>query len=261
MKKFLSIVVIFIMFLCTACSKSQQGPNISTLDEIIKRDQLIVGVKTDAYPFGYLTQQKTYAGFDVELAKIIAKGILGSPNKVKFVPVTSSDRMMKLYSNEVDMLIATMSVTPKRKEIVDFSTSYHITGQSILVRKNSDIKSLKNLKNKKAIIVLGSTSERSLRSVVPDVTVIGYKTYKEAYKALKANKADAIISDNSILLGFALKDPSVTLLPKKFTKEPYAVAFRKEEASTQLLQTVDNILEISSRNGSIKNLKKTFGIN
>lgn len=68
--------------------------------------------------------------------------------------------MMKLYSGDVDMIIATMSITPNRKEILDFSTPYHTAGQALLVNKGSNVKSLKDLSGKRAIIVFGSTSEK-----------------------------------------------------------------------------------------------------
>jgi putative glutamine transport system substrate-binding protein len=168
---------------------------------------------------------------------------------------------MKLYSGDIDMIIATMSVTSKRQEILDFSTPYHIAGQALLVKKGSDIKALKDLSGRRAIIVFGSTSEKSLRAAVPNVGIIGYKTYTDAYKALKAGKGDAIVSDDTILIGLSLKDNSVELLPKRYTKEPYAVAFRKGVESRDLLRAVNNVIEIETHNGTLKEIEKTFGIN
>ena len=72
--------------------------------------------------------------------------------KVKFVPVTASDRIMKLYSGDIDMIIATMSVTPQRKEILDFSNAYYVAGQALLVRSNSKITSLKDLNKNKQLL-------------------------------------------------------------------------------------------------------------
>ncbi|MBQ8668676.1 transporter substrate-binding domain-containing protein [bacterium] len=259
-KKIISVLML-VMLVCCGCGKKSADEVLANdLENIIKRDQLIVGIKTDTYPFGYVDDKGHYAGYDVTLGRLIARGILGSDKKVKFVPVTSSDRMMKLYSNEVDMLIATMSLTQKRQEILDFSNPYHMAGQAILVKKGSKIKTLKDLTGKTAIIVFGSTSEKSLRTAVPSLKVIGYKTYPEALKALKADRADAIVSDDTILLGMQLKDDSVVLLPKRYTKEPYAVAFRKGPESRDLIRAVNNVIEIETRNGQLKKIKSTFGI-
>jgi putative glutamine transport system substrate-binding protein len=260
LKRIFSLLIL-VMLVCTGCGKKQEEPMANDLQTILKRDNLIVGVKTDTYPFGYIDEKGHFAGYDAALGRLIARGILGSDKKVKFVPVTASDRMMKLYSGDIDMIIATMSVTSKRQEILDFSTPYHIAGQALLVKKGSDIKALKDLSGRRAIIVFGSTSEKSLRAAVPNVGIIGYKTYTDAYKALKAGKGDAIVSDDTILIGLSLKDNSVELLPKRYTKEPYAVAFRKGVESRDLLRAVNNVIEIETHNGTLKEIEKTFGIN
>jgi putative glutamine transport system substrate-binding protein len=260
LKKIFSLLIL-ITLVCTGCAKKQDEPIANDLQTILKRDNLIVGVKTDTYPFGYIDEKGHFAGYDAALGRLIARGILGSDKKIKFVPVTASDRMMKLYSGDIDMIIATMSVTSKRQEILDFSTPYHFAGQALLVKKGSDIKALKDLSGKRAIIVFGSTSEKSLRTAVPNVGIIGYKTYTDAYKALKAGKGDAIVSDDTILIGLSLKDNSVELLPKRYTKEPYAVAFRKGAESKDLLRAVNNVIEIETHNGTLKEIEKTFGIN
>lgn len=260
LKKIITLLLLMVI-VCTGCGKKQKEEQlVNDLENIIKKDNIVVGIKTDTYPFGYIDEKGHYAGYDVTLARIIARGILGSDKKVKFVSVTSSDRMMKLYSGDVDMLISTMSITPKRQEIIDFSNPYHIAGQALLVKKGSPIKSIRDLSGKTAIIVFGSTSEQSLKTSIPNLRVIGYKTYPAALKALKDGKADAIVSDDTILLGMQLKDDSVKLLPKRYTKEPYAVAFRKGIESRDLIRAVNNVIDIETRNGELKKIKASFGI-
>lgn len=261
MLKKITALLMLVMLVCCGCGKnSDEIKTTSDLNNIIKRDQVIVGVKTDTYPFGFYDKKGHFSGYDAALSRLIARGILGSDKKVKFVPVTASDRMMKLYSGDVDMIVATMSVTPKRQEILDFSNSYYTAGQAVLVKKGSGIKSLRDLNGKRAIIVFGSTSERSLRTAVPNVGIRGYKTYPAAYNALKSGKADAIVSDDTILLGLALKDNTVELLPKRYSKEPYAVAFRKGVESKELVRAVNNIIETETRNGNLKQIQESYGI-
>ena len=114
--------------------------------------------------------------------------------------MTASNRIMKLSAGEADMLIAAMSITNQRQQILDFSAPYYIAGQAILVKSSSKATSLKDFEGGKLIIVFGSTSEKSLRRNVPGVNIIGYKNYTDAYNALKAGKADGIVADDSILL-------------------------------------------------------------
>lgn len=260
MYKKIIATILLIMFFCVGCGKQNDETVESSLGEIMKRGQVVIGVKTDAYPFGFLDKNGEYAGYDVELGKLIGKKLFGSDGKVKFVPVTSSNRIMKLYSEDIDMIIATMSITKNRAQILDFSNPYYVAGQSMLVRSNSKISSLRDLKGRKAIIVFGSTSEKSLRGAVQNLGIIGYKTYGEAYRALKQGKADAIVSDDTILVGYALKDSSVKLLPKRFSKEPYAVAFRKGPESEGLIHAVNTVISEETRNGNLKKILKTYNI-
>ena len=260
MMKKIFIFLALIVLVCSGCGKKKDALFTSDLSTIIKRDKLIVGVKTDTYPFGYKDKNGRYLGYDPALGRLIAKGLLGNEKKIQFVPVTSSDRIMKLYSGDVDMLIATMTITPKRKDLIMFSKPYHVAGQAILVKKGSLIRNIQDLNEKKVIIVFGSTSEKSIRLAVPGVNIIGCKTYPAALQLLKSGKADAIVSDDTILLGMALRDKSVELLPKRYSKEPYGVALRKGPESEDLLTAINNVIDIETHNGHLKKIKASYGI-
>lgn len=258
MKKIIFAVLILCLFFCCGCTKKKNDGD--DLARIYQRDKIIIGVRDDAPPFGFRDKDGNLTGYDIDLAKIIAGNILGNENKVEFVPVTASNRIMKLNSGEVDILIAVMSVTNQRQQILNFSIPYYIAGQAILVKSSSKATSLSDFEGEKLIIVFGSTSERNLRTNVPEVKVIGYKTYTQAYKALKAGKAQGIVADDTILLGFAVNDKSVRLLPKRYSKEPYAVAFRKDEASTKLMNKVNNVVSTLQSTGRLNRLQEKWGI-
>lgn len=260
MYKKIILLLILVMFVFCGCSKPKSEPLSSTLDDIIKRGNVVIGIKTDTYPFGFIDKSGKYAGYDVDLANMIGEEIFGKKGKVKFVPVTASDRIMKLFSEDVDMIIATMSVTPTRLQILDFSDPYYIAGQALLVRKGSKIKGIRDLNGKKAIVVFGTSSESSLRAAVPNVSIVGYKTYSEAVNGLKQGKADAIVSDDTILIGLSLKEAGLVLLPKRYSREPYAVAFRKGSESEDLIRVVNSVINLSAKNGTLKKLQKNYGI-
>jgi len=260
MLKKIILLLMLIVLVCCGCGKKEQTTYTSDLDTILKRDKLIVGVKTDTYPFGFKDKKGRYLGYDPSLGRLIARGLLGDEKKIEFVPVTSADRIMKLYSGDVDMLIATMSVTPKRKELIAFSSPYHYAGQAILVKKGSNIKTLQDLNGRTVCIIFGSTSEKSIRLAVPEVNVIGSRTYPGALQLLKSGKAEAVVSDDTILLGMALRDKNVVLLPKRYSREPYAVAMRKGIESDDLRMAVNNVIEIENHNGHLKKIKASYGI-
>lgn len=257
MKK-LVLALLFLCLICCGCGK--KAPTKDDLNTVIQRDKLIVGIRNDAPPFGFKDKNGFTIGYDADLAKLIAKGILGDEKKVEFVPVTASNRIMKLNSGEVDCLVATMSITPQRQQFLNFSSPYYMAGQAILVKRVSKATSLHDFSGKKLIIVFGSTSEKNLRSNVPEVSVIGYKTYQEAYNALKSGKADGIVADDTILLGFSTNDKSVKLLPKRYSKEPYAVVFRKDDSSLNLNTKVNYIIDNLQSSGKLNRLQEKWKI-
>ena len=254
-------IVLALLFLCLICCSCGKKSVINDdLTTITQRDRLIVGIRNDAPPFGFKDKNGFTVGYDADLARLIAKGILGDEKKVEFVPVTASNRIMKLNSGEVDCLIATMSITTQRQQFLNFSTPYYMAGPAILVRSSSKATSLRDFTGKKLIIVFGSTSEKNLRSNVPEVTVIGYKTYNDAYNALKNGKADGIVADDTVLLGFSTNDKSVKLLPKRYSKEPYAVVFRKDDASINFTNKVNYIVENLQSTGRLNRLQEKWKI-
>lgn len=254
-------IVLALLFLCLICCSCGKKSVINDdLTTITQRDRLIVGIRNDAPPFGFKDKNGFTVGYDADLARLIAKGILGDEKKVEFVPVTASNRIMKLNSGEVDCLIATMSITTQRQQFLNFSTPYYMAGQAILVRSSSKATSLRDFTGKKLIIVFGSTSEKNLRSNIPEVTVIGYKTYNDAYNALKNGKADGIVADDTVLLGFSTNDKSVKLLPKRYSKEPYAVVFRKDDASINFTNKVNYIVENLQSTGRLNRLQEKWKI-
>lgn len=256
-KKILFVFVILCLFLC-GCGKKK--PVQDTLSVIQNRGKIIVGVREDAFPFGFRNKEGKLDGYDIDLAKYIAKCLLGSEDRIEFVPVTAQNRIMKLNSGEVDILIALMSITNSRQQILDFSIPYYVAGQAIMVNQNSNLHGLGDFEGKRIIIVFGSTGEQTLRTNVPEVEVIGYKTYNEALSALKAGKAEGIVADDTILLAYALNDPSVRLFPKRYSREPYAVAYRKDENSLRLMTKIDYIIEEMSSNGMLNRLREKWKV-
>lgn len=253
--KLLSVLVMCLIVFLTGCASKDD--NQTTLDKISQRGKIIVGIKYDTKPFGYINKNHQLVGFDVDLAKCIAKALLGNENRVEFKSVTPSNRILALNSGQVDMVIATMTITNPRRMVVDFSRPYYVTGQSILVPRGSKIKSMSDLNGKRVIIIFGTTAEKNLRLIAPEANIIGFKTYTSGYNALKNGMADAMTSDDTILMGFALQDKSVKLLQQKYSKEPYAVAFKKGDNSG-LRDKVNRVIDDMERSGELNQLKSKW---
>lgn len=246
------LILLFTVFL-VGCDQKQDKTDV--MDKIIQRGKIVVGVKYDTKPFGFMNEKGFVEGFDVDLARYIAKSILGNENRIEFKQVTPSNRILALNSGEVDMVIATMSVTKQRAEVIDFSKPYYVAGQAILVPRTSKINSMSDLNGKRVIVIFGSTAEKQLRLVAPDADILGFKTYTSGYSALKQGRADALTSDDTILMNFAMMDDSLKLLPTRYSKELYAVAFKKGIQSERLKSRVDFIISDMQKSGKLNQLK------
>ncbi|AOZ92514.1 ABC transporter substrate-binding protein [Paenibacillus crassostreae] len=236
----LLIVILAIAVALAGCSSNKEN---TTLGAIKDRGKVIVGVKYDTKLFG-LKDPATgnVEGFDIDIAKALAKKVLGDESKIELKEVTSKTRIPLLQNGEIDLIIATMTITDERKEQVDFSDVYFKAGQSLLVKKESPIQSIEDLaKGTKVLAVKGSTSATNIREKAPDTEVLEYENYQDAFTALKAGKGDALTTDNAILLGMQQQDPGYVLAGGTFTDEPYGIAIRKGDS--EFVSIVNELLK------------------
>ncbi len=259
MKKILCLLILSLLLL-TACGKKEDE---NAVDKIIKRDLLIVGVKTDSKPFGFISKSTgEHEGFDVDVARYIAKDIIGNERKIEFVEVNPNSRIEAITSGEVDMVIATMSVTPSRQYLIDFSVPYYIAGQTALVKADSDIHTFSDLKKKTTIVVLGTTAEKNIRNIIPTARIVGYKNYKEAFQAFIEGKGDAISTDDTIISGFLMDSDAkkYRILKNRISQEPYAIGMKQDE-DKKLKKTVDIIITRMKKDGTLRALKQKWHLN
>ncbi len=258
MKK-LGIIFTLIFLLLTAFYYFVLAPEKYTepdlYDEIIKRGKIKVGINTDSKPFGFYNKDWEIEGYDADLARYIAQYLLKSPNAVEFFPVTPANRMIKVSTGELDIIVATMTITPQRQEIIDFSIPYDYAGQALLVKSSSKITSIADLSGQNVGVVYGTTAEKNMLNLVPNANIIGFRNYRTAYEALKAGKIDALTSDDTILSRFAFEDDSVKLLPKRYSREPYGIAIRKGKSTKKLKENIDFAITDMKRKNVITRLR------
>ncbi|MDM5314092.1 transporter substrate-binding domain-containing protein [Peribacillus frigoritolerans] len=231
----LSLLAVILLAGCGGGNESDKaeegggkGKEEDVLAQVKEKDKIVFGVKNDTRLFG-LKNPSTgeVEGFDIDIAKALAAEILGDENKVEFKEVTSKTRMALLNNGDIDAIVATMTITEDRKKEVDFTDVYFDAGQSLLVKKGSDIKGIDSLKGKKVLAVKGSTSSINIREKAPEAQVLEFENYSEAFAALKSGQGDALTTDDSILYGMADEDPSYELVGGTFTEEPYGIAVKK----------------------------------
>ena len=243
----------------SAVMTATTGPAADTsLAAIKQRGRLVAGVKYDVRIFGYLNPETNQVeGFDVDLAKAVAKRIFGDESKVEFQVAVSANRIPYLNEGRVDVIFSTMTANEDRAKQIEFSDTYYIAGQSLLVPTNSTITSVKDLAGKTVGTASGSTSEKNIRAFAPEAKVELFSAYGEAVQAMEAGRVDAVTTDDIILLGFARNAPDkFKVVGGQFTQEPYAAGVKK--GNTELLAEVNGAIRDLISSGEYATLYKKW---
>ncbi|WP_413733684.1 transporter substrate-binding domain-containing protein [Sodalis sp. RH21] len=211
------------------------------LNEILKKQNIQVGVRTELKDFGYMNPATNeITGFDIDIAKEISKDIFGKDNAIVLVPVNAQNRTTQLNTGRVDLLAATLSVTPDRMKEVSFSKVYFLSGQSLLVKKDSPIQGEKDLSGRVVCAVVGSSQEAVIRKRVPDAQVLTYSRAPEALLALQGGRCDAFTYGISVLRDMIKSNPNTRLAGGLMTFEAMSLGVKKGDDS--LLAAVDTAL-------------------
>lgn len=169
-------------------------------------------------------------GFDAGLAQLITRYILGDETKFKFTQVTSSTREQVLINDQVDMVLATYSITPARAEKISFAGPYYTSQAGVLVKaSNQTIQSHEDLAGKKVATQAGSTGPAILAQYAPKAVVQEFQTHQEALDALRQGRVDAYVTDYTLLLNaLSLGTGDARLAGTPFGKEdPYGIGLPK----------------------------------
>ena len=178
-----------------------------TLDEIKKSGKIKIGVFSDKNPFGYVDENGKVQGYDVYFAKRIAKDLLGSEDAVDFVYVEAASRVEYLQSAKVDITLANFTVTDERAEKVDFALPYMKVALGVVSPEDALITDVDQLNGKTLIVVKGTTAETYFSENYPDINLLKFDEYQEAYGALLDGRGDAFSTDNTEVLAWAKQNP------------------------------------------------------
>ena len=242
------------VFACLAVAPAAAG----TLDDVKQRGELIVGVKTDFPPFGSVDSSGKNVGFDVDLAYAFAKALFGDESKVQFVSVTSGNRIPFLQSNKIDIIMASMTITDERAEVVDFSEPYFLSGSLLMTPADSSIQGVEDLAGKTVAVIQGAVQDTLVAELAPEAERVKFGKVSEAVLALKTGRADAYVHDDIVILTLSKENPDLKPVGKPFKPLPYGIAVRKGD--TDFINWVDEQLKTMKEDGSFDELwSKHFG--
>lgn len=209
---------------------------------IAARKRFIVGVKCDAPPFGYINVRGQNAGFDVEVAKWFARYAFGRENRVSYVCAPTPAREPLLTTERVDLVISTFTYTTDRDTRIDFSRAYYNATGRLLVKNDSPVQSLANLAGRKVATTSGSIYDRWLKRCYPNTEVIVADSFTNALLAFNQGRADALMWDDTVLVGIAAADRSAKLTNDLFLALPYGIGIK--QGNVALKRWVDSRLEL-----------------
>ena len=208
---------------------------MSYMSKLQTNGKIRVGTQEDNTPFSVkIPTTSKWEGFDVDVARELAKAIFGSaadPDAfIEYVPVVSATRIPSLTDGKADVIIKTFTITEERKQQIDFSDVYFITGQRILVKKdNTTIKEAADLAGKTVCAQKGSTSEQNMTKATDGkAKPLLLDSYPACLLALQQGQADAVSTDETILFGLVKQDPNTKIVGKPFSDEPYGIGMKKD---------------------------------
>lgn len=195
-------------------------------------DKIVIGTKFDQPGMGLKNPDGTMSGFDVDVATYVAKELGYTPDQIEWLEAPSAQRETLIQNDQVRYVVATYSITDKRKEKVSFAGPYLVTGQSLMVRSDENEitgpESLQN--NKKLCSVSGSTPAQRVKDEYPGVQLQQYDTYSACVEALKNGAIDAVTTDEVILAGYAAQSPGAfKIVGSPFSEERLGIGLKKDD--------------------------------
>lgn len=213
--------------------------------------QITMGTSADFLPFEYLSQNEI-VGIDVEIAKKIAQK---QNCELKIKDMSFNSVLTEVINGSVDMGISGITKTEERAKKVDFSDSYFTASQKAMVKNNSDIKSVKDIKDKKIGVQLGTTGDNYCTdNKLGEIT--RYDKYTDAVSALSNEIIDVLVLDGFTADQIAKKNKDFLVIPENITEESYCIAVKK--GRTDLIESINKVISEIKQNGELDQIVEKY---
>lgn len=208
MRKFAKVLALALALSLLFAAAALADSRVRTLQDIKDSGTLVIGMFSDKKPFGYVDENGDYQGYDVYFARRLAQD-LGM--ELKLVSVDALNRVEYLTSAKVDIILANFTVTPARAEVVDSALPYMKVALGVVLPDSALITTAAQLAGKTLIVSKGTTAETYFAENHPEVRLLKFDTYTEAFNALLDGRGDALSTDNTEVLAWALENPGFTV--------------------------------------------------
>ena len=220
------------------------------LSEIRDRGYLIVAIKDNRPPMGFLDSDNQLSGFEIDIARRLAEELLGDANAVELVPTQNVDRLSAVIEDRVDVAIAALTITEPRRRIISFSDPYYLDGTAFVTRLPTDsspaIQTIRDLQLGTIAVLDRSSTVAWVKYILPSAQLLGVSTYLEAQALVESGAVDAFAGDASVLVGWTMVGGALmnhSLLPEIISVEPLAIAVPKGQQYTSLQTAVNKAIQ------------------
>lgn len=251
--------------LCLSAPVSAQERRSATLEKIRSNGTVYIGHREASLPFSYMPGAEEPVGYSIDLCKAVVDRVkekLGlSALQVVYVPVTPSSRQMMLEAGTIDLECGSVTNTVQRQRYVAFSVTTYVAEVKALVRRDSGIRSLRDMRDKVVVTTSGTTADGYVKAAAARQGLsINYRMGRdndESLGLLLGGQADVMVLDAVLLKGLLLNQSEteankVILLDESYAVEPYAIAFRRNDQEFKSL--VDTTLVGLMRSGELSRI-------
>jgi polar amino acid transport system substrate-binding protein len=225
-----------------------------TVEELKKKGELTVGLLVDFPPYGTTNASNQPDGYDADVARLMAKD-LGL--KLNLVPVTGPNRIPFLLTNKVDLLVASLAVTPERAKQVDFSKPYSAATIILYGSKKVPIKAAADLKSVRVGVARASTQDVALTALAPQGTEIRrFDDDASAMQALMSGQVDAIGCSTTVAAQIDKRQPGA--FEPKFVLRQQEMAVAMRPGQDALLKSVNDFVAKNTANGELNKLYRKW---
>jgi polar amino acid transport system substrate-binding protein len=211
-----------------------------------------IGVKCDVPPFGYINVQGQNAGFDVEIARWFARYAFGKASRVNYTCAPTPAREPLLTTDRVDLVISTFTYTNDRDTRIDFSRAYFKAAGKLLVPNNGPVQRLNDINGRTIATTSGSVYDTWMKNCFPQAKPLVFDSFANSVLAMRGGRADAVMWDDTAVLGIATTDRSLKLTPDTFLPGPYGIGIK--QGNVALKRWVDSRLNLMKKKDTFLNI-------
>ena len=244
-----------VVFAAVAMAASAQVGNADALDDIKKSGKIRIAVDLGVPPYGMTDDKMQPTGSEIETAKLLAKdwGL-----QFEHVPTTGASRIPSLQTGKADLVISTLSITPERAKVIDFSKGYAVLRTVIAAPKNITLKSMADLDGKTVGTVRGTTHDTQLTKEGPKgMKLVRYEDDATEAQAFLSGQVDIFSTAELLVAPIDKKNPS-RQVEVKFVLDTFKLAVGVKKDEKRLLEEVNKWIQANLKNGKLDEIYKKF---